>query len=118
VSSDAAHPLEIERVTLDGQEVLRVRGEVDLRTAPEFRRFLAGEARHVQGGRMLLDLARVAYMDSSGIGTLVYVKRELERNGGRLILIGLTSQVRSLFQVTQLERFFTIVSSLGEVPKP
>lgn len=97
----------------NGTIVVAVRGEVDLKTSPELRDVLLSQARGAQ--RLIVDLAGVAYMDSSGVGTLVYVKREVERGHGQLILAGVQARVRSVLEITQLHKFFKIVASASEV---
>jgi anti-anti-sigma factor len=57
-------------------------------------------------------------MDSSGAGTMVLVKRELEREGRSMVLIGLQPRVRSVFEITRLDQFFRIMSSAEEATGP
>lgn len=113
-NSDAG--LDIKTVMADGAPVIHVAGEVDLRTSPRLRVQLLEAAGKAQGP-FLVDLSGVSYMDSSGVGTMVFVKRELERGGRRLVLIGLQSRVRSVLEITHLDKFFTIVPSINEAPR-
>jgi len=115
--SDAAHRLDVETTAVNNQPVVKVRGEVDLRTSPQLREALLESAQSTSGP-LLIDLSAVGYMDSSGVGTMVYVKREVERAGRRVVLIGLQPRVRSVFEITHLDKFFTIVQDLDEVPEP
>lgn len=94
--------------------VVAVRGEVDLRTSPRLRILLLEQALRV-GGTLVIDLSGVSYMDSSGVGTMVYVKREVERAGRRLVLAGLQARVRGVLEITHLDKFFTIVERVDEV---
>lgn len=96
--------------------VLKVEGEVDLRTSPLLRN-AAVEILAQRPARLIIDLTEVAYMDSSGVGTMVYLKREIERNGGKIILSGLQTRVRGVFEITQLDKFFTITQSVDEAAK-
>lgn len=106
--------MQVEFRSADGIRVARVRGEVDLRTSPQLREMLLAEARAAVG-ILVIDLSDVGYMDSSGVGTLVFVKREVERTGGRVVLAGLQPRVRSVLEITHLDKFFTIVQSVDEV---
>lgn len=96
--------------------VLSLRGELDLHNSPRLRNLLQPlvEKRPV---KLILDLTGVSYMDSSGVGTMVEFKRRMERGGGRLILAGLQQRVRSVFEITQLDKFFTITATLEEAHK-
>lgn len=109
--------LQVESQTVDGRLVVRVNGEVDLRTSPRLRVLLLDSAAQATGP-LLVDLSGVGYMDSSGVGTMVFVKREVERSGRRLVLIGLQPRVRSVLEITHLDKFFTIVGDVAEVPRP
>jgi anti-sigma B factor antagonist len=61
--------------------------------------------------RLMVDLSGVPYMDSSGVGTLVEVFRRVTAYRGKMVLFGLTPRVRSVFEITKLDRFFTICES-------
>lgn len=106
--------MQVEFVSQGGIRVARVRGDVDLRTSPQLRELLLDEAQ-AASGLLAIDLSGVAYMDSSGVGTLVFVKREAERAGRRVVLAGVQPRVRSVLEITHLDKFFTIVADLGEV---
>lgn len=112
--ADYSHTIRVTTATVDGVPVARVSGEVDLRTSPQLREHLLDLARR-GADRVLVDLSAVPYMDSSGVGTMVFVKREIERAGGRLILVGLQPRVRSVFEITNLQKFFNIAQSVEEV---
>lgn len=88
-------------------------GDVDLHESPDLHARLveiAGE----RPKRLLLDLSGVPYMDSSGVGTLVEVFRRVTAYKGKLVLFGLTDRVRSVFEITKLDRFFTIRETLDQ----
>ena len=106
------HALEI---TVDGgaQPVVQLHGEIDLRTSPGLRERLL-EVLERRPERVILDLTGVQYMDSSGVGTVVELKRRLERAGGRIVLVGLQPRVRSVFEITKLDKFFKIVESVEQ----
>jgi anti-anti-sigma factor len=106
--------LQVKTTTTDGAPVVNVHGEVDMQTSPRLRLLLLELAAKL-GGPLLIDLSGVTYMDSSGVGTMVYVKREVERAGRRLVLMGLQPRVRSVLEITHLDKFFTIVRNISEV---
>ncbi|OIP29941.1 hypothetical protein AUK22_02635 [bacterium CG2_30_54_10] len=55
-----------------------------------------------------IDLQKVIYLDSSGLGMLVFLKKEIVRRGGKLKLTNLGDGIRSVFQLTKLDDFFGI----------
>jgi anti-sigma B factor antagonist len=93
--------------------VVTLQGEVDLRSSPKLRDDLL-QMIEEKPQRLILDLTNVGYMDSSGVGTLVEIKRRIEQQRGKLVLVGPQARVRSVFEITRLDRFFTIVNGLNE----
>ncbi len=93
--------------------LVRVLGEVDLRSSPVLREQLLRKI-DPPPARLVIDLTGVEYIDSSGVGTLVELKRRLDRAGARIVLVGLQPRVRSVFEITRLDRFFTIAASLEQ----
>lgn len=109
--------LKISAALSGGDALVRLAGEVDRNTSPDLRTRLH-ELLRQRPARMIVDLARVSYMDSSGVGTMVEIKRLVERQAGRLILAALQPRVRSVFEITQLDKFFTLVSAVDEARSP
>jgi anti-sigma B factor antagonist len=58
--------------------------------------------------RLLLNLAEVSYIDSSGIGELVSAFTTVSNQGGGLKLLNLTKKVRDLLQITKLYTVFDV----------
>ncbi len=55
--------------------------------------------------RMVIDLTGVEYVDSAGLGMLVYVYGTLQEKQGALRLCGVAPRVLSLFQMTKTDGF-------------
>ena len=87
--------------------VVVLSGDVDLQQSPDLHARLV-EVAVERPKRLMLNLTEVHYMDSSGVGTLVEVFRRVSAYQGKLVLFGLNSRVRSVFEITKLDRFFTI----------
>jgi|SRR5215213_2928182 len=58
--------------------------------------------------RILLNLADVTYIDSSGLGELVAGYTSVERNGGEMKMINLTKRVTELMMITKLLTVFDV----------
>ncbi len=58
--------------------------------------------------KILLNLAEVSYIDSSGIGELVSGFTTVTNQGGQLRLLGLTKRVKDLLQITKLYTVFDV----------
>jgi anti-sigma B factor antagonist len=59
-------------------------------------------------GKLLLNLADVTYIDSSGIGELVSGFTAVSNQGGQLKLLNLTKKVHDLLQITKLLTVFDV----------
>ena len=58
--------------------------------------------------QLIFDMARVDFVDSSIIGALVGFLRRAQTGGGDVKLVGLTPNVETIFEVTRLQRVFSI----------
>lgn len=58
--------------------------------------------------KLLLNLAEVSYIDSSGIGELVSAFTTVANQGGAVKLVNLTTRVKDLLQITKLYTVFDI----------
>ncbi len=87
-------------------------GDVDLNCSREFQTHLK-KVLEQKPQRMIVDLAKVPYMDSSGVATLVEAMQIARKSGTRLVLCGMQDKVRSIFEIARLDRVFTIVSDMA-----
>jgi anti-anti-sigma factor len=88
-------------IRVAGEHVLRLEGELDLASAPELRkRFDEAE------GALVLDFARVTFIDSAVLKELLRARAELADRGVRLVLAGVPSPVRRLLDLTRTSELF------------
>ena len=64
--------------------------------------------------RILLNLAEVSYIDSSGLGELVAGYTTLQKNGGELKILRLTERVHELMVITKLLTVFDVFENEQE----
>lgn len=83
---------------------------IDAATAIQFKEKMRDIAK-TGDQRMVLDLSRVQFLDSSGLGAIVAVKKLLGADRA-LELSGLTPTVEKVFRLTRLDSIFTIHPSL------
>lgn len=93
----------METEALDGVLVVRPRGRIDMASAPSLRRRLAGLANSGRP-RLVIDLAGVAFVDSSGLGALIGGLKAARQAGGDLRLANCGDQVREVLRITTLDR--------------
>lgn len=93
--------------------VVTLTGDVDLHRSPELQQELVRVVER-RPRRIVLDLAGVQYMDSSGVASLVKLLSSVRRQNIELKLCGLASRVRSIFEITRLDTVFDICPTLTE----
>lgn len=86
--------------------------ELDASNAAEFKRDIAPAL--AANTRLVLDLSRMRFIDSSGLGAMLSCLRQLTGKGGDLKLCGLSKQVRALFELVRMHRIFDIYDTRAE----
>lgn len=102
--------IEVTTEVLEGTTIIKPIGEIDLSRAPSLRHHL-NEAQAAKPGTLVIDLAEVPYMDSSGVATLVEAMQIARRNKSRIILCSMQERVKSIFEIARLDAVFTIVDN-------
>ena len=64
---------------------------------------------------IVVDVANVPAIDSSGLGTLVGNAKELSLSGGEMWLVGCNQRISRMLEVTRLERYFRRCRTQDEV---
>ena len=64
--------------------------------------------------RIVLDLEKLQYMNSTGLNILINVLTRARNAGGDAVISGLSASVRQLFVVTKLDSVFTIANGVEE----
>ena len=86
-------------VRADGQLIVGNRHELKELVA---RRLAASDRRFV------IDFSNTGYIDSSGLGALVTMSKQVREQGGELRIAGLNDDLRALFELTKLDTLFSI----------
>ncbi|MCB2191500.1 MAG: STAS domain-containing protein [Deltaproteobacteria bacterium] len=64
--------------------------------------------------KLVLDLEKVDFMDSSGLTVLISALKALRENGGQLVLSGVGPELTSLFQLTRLDKVLQVYANTGQ----
>jgi anti-sigma B factor antagonist len=96
--------------------VLAVEGQVGMHTSPELRARLR-EALEKKASPLVVDLAKVGFIDSSGLATFIEALQAVGRYGGKLRLCGLAPAVRNLFKLSNLISIFDIRETRDDAAK-
>jgi anti-sigma B factor antagonist len=107
-----ANEFSIDRASREGISILRVSGRLDAKNAQQLMN-ACHEAR-AGGGRVIVNLADVTFVASSGIGTLLALTEEFREAGGTIHLVSLSDAVTSVVELLNLRQFLNIgVSEQG-----
>jgi len=63
---------------------------------------------------IILDFKKVEFIDSACLGALVGISRRLKSDGGDLTISGLQDEVRSIFQITRLDKVFPLYDDVDQ----
>lgn len=96
--------MEAKSYEKDGVRIIQVSGEINITTSPDLKKVFEKNS----AKKMVVDLEKVTYIDSSGLATLVEVLKKIRGQGGSLGLAGLSDKVRSLFEITKLDKLFSV----------
>lgn len=98
---------------IQGIPILSVSGDVDIYTAP---RFKEGITELIAQGytNILIDMAGVDFMDSSGFGTLLSATKPLRPVGGSLSLCGCNEAITRMLEITRLNTLFHVYKNREE----
>lgn len=64
------------------------------------------------GCRLIIDLGAVDFMSSAGLRLMLLLFRQTARQGGKLILVGLSDEIRDTMSLTGFLDFFTTAEDL------
>jgi anti-sigma B factor antagonist len=99
--------------TKNGLTVCHVEGEIDINSSPGIKKSF-DKVLSAKTPKIIVNLSKVTYVDSSGLATLVEILKNMRSYGGRLRLTNLSSKIKSLFEITKLEKLFEIMADEQE----
>ena len=95
---------------VDGRTIVAVGGEIDVYTAPKLRdkitELVAAGVFHI-----VIDMERVEFLDSTGLGVLVGGLKKVRAQGGSLQLVCHQDRLLKIFRITGLAKVFAIHES-------
>ncbi len=94
----------------EGRTVVRLSGPLTMANIFQ----LQSEVRADTSALLVIDLSAVPYVDSAGIGVLVGAHVARQKDGRKLVLVGVSERLRSALQVTNVEQFFNILPTLDD----
>ncbi len=96
--------------------VISLEGELDIENSSS----LKGEVRNKVSSEypnLVIDLTKVSYVDSSGLGTLIALQKDARFNGGALSVVGASEQIKRVMKMTNIDKLFELYDTLEEALK-
>ena len=87
--------------------VVPLDGEIDLHVSPRVALSL-NQAINNKPSKLVVDLSKVGYIDSSGLAVLIEAMQSVEEYGGIFAIAGMQETVRSIFEIARLDQVFRI----------
>lgn len=96
--------------------IVRVKGELDSATESALSRFVE-ELADAGAAFVALDLAKLRFMDSTGLGALLQSEVALRRSGGRMALVCPSRIARKVLDITGMSHYFRIHDSVAALAR-
>lgn len=99
--------LELESTAHGAADMVAVRGEIDMATAPQLRDLL-DQLIEAGSRRIVLDCRELAFLDSSGIGVLIAARNRLG-DDGEIVIDSPPAHVRKVLEITGVAAHLSVV---------
>ena len=88
-------------------KICYINGEIDINSAPQIKKIF-DKIISEKSNKVLVNLKDVSYVDSSGLATMVEMLKNIRTYGGKMKISNLSQKVKSLFEITKLDKLFGI----------
>lgn len=106
--------MEINVREVRGHKIIELSGKVDFLHVEELRKFIF---KFVKGNTpgIILDLSKIEYLDSSGIGLFVTIQKTMNKYGGKLGLLNVSKEIIAMLKLATIDTLFKIYNSSDEI---
>ncbi|MEN6412538.1 MAG: anti-sigma F factor antagonist [Veillonellales bacterium] len=106
--------MQIRTLLKQGVLIVRVEGELDMHSADEFRRTVDQNLDTSGAKNILLSLAGVTFIDSSGLGVILGRYKRISLRGGQILAAHIQPQVAKIFELSGLFKIMKLYPSETE----
>ncbi len=104
--------MDVIQLTIQDVNVVGLAGDLDGNTAPNVQAQILPLA--LPNAKMILDMSKVSYMSSAGLRMLLVMYRTIISKSGKVVLVGLSEDIRDTMSMTGFLDFFTYLETLDE----
>ena len=94
--------------------IIRVQGDIDLYSSPKVRQTILECVKKAEAQKILIDMTGVAYIDSSGVASLIEGLQLSKQKNKAFIIFGLTQRARAVIELARLDKIFKIFLTEAE----
>jgi len=94
--------------------IVKLLSELDLNTAPFFKKLVKEELIEKGKKKVIIDFSECKYLDSYALGVLMSLDKHFKLSGGIMILCGLDSNLKRIFNLTSLNTILSIRKNLND----
>ncbi|MBP7552384.1 MAG: STAS domain-containing protein [Spirochaetes bacterium] len=95
----------------DDVVIFEISGEVDIYNCGQIKNLFLDKL-NSGSKKFLINLDKISYIDSSGIGVLIFIKTSVTKHKGELVLVNIKDSVKKIFDLTKLASYFTVREDL------
>ena len=100
--------MQISARRVETTTIFDIVGDIDLANSPQIRKAVLHEIREERTPKVVMNLTKVRYIDSSGVASLVEGLKASRDAGSRFILFGLSPSAREVLQLSRLLKIFEV----------
>ena len=100
--------MQISARRVDKATIFDIVGDIDLANSPQIRKVVLHEIREERTPKVVMNLTKVRYIDSSGVASLVEGLKASRDAGSLFILFGLSPAAREVLQLSRLLKIFEV----------
>ena len=94
--------------------IIKVLGDIDLYSSPKVRQTILECVKKAGAEKILIDMAGVAYVDSSGVASLIEGLQLSKQKNKAFVIFGLTARARAVIELARLDKIFKIFGTEAE----
>ncbi|MBU4483983.1 STAS domain-containing protein [bacterium] len=105
--------MKINVETKNNAVILHCKGSLDANTVADFKK---ETTKLLDGGnvKIIIDGKELDFVDSMGLGSLISLLRKTKQHDGDVLVVNLTSDVRTIFEITRLHKLFKVFDDLDQ----
>jgi len=92
--------------------IVEISGSIDSKTAPDLQQNILDIV--ADTSKIILDLTKVSFVSSAGLRVLLMVYRQLKAKDGKVVLVGVSDEIKDVMFMTGFITFFAIEETVDE----